>query len=132
MKVHKKKIFKFAQGFYGRRRNCWTISIRAVHRAWQYSYISRRLRKRDYRTSWIQRINAGCRQLDFRYSDLVRFLPSAGVDLNRRVLSELAATEPYAFRALVEIAKQQKSVERANMSSLEQRLGNLRIAGEMQ
>lgn len=111
MKTHKKKIFSFAQGFYGRRKNCWTIAVRAVHRAWQKGYIGRRLKKRDFRAEWIQRANAGARQFGMNYSQLVRYLPSAGVELNRKMLADLAVTEPYAFRGLVELAKLQRELE---------------------
>lgn len=110
-KANRKKIFKAARGFFGRASHCWTLANRAVHHAWQYAYISRRLRKRDYRSEWIMRINAGARQFGVRYSELVRFLPSAGVDMNRRMLAELAATEPFSFRAIVEIARRQQTVE---------------------
>jgi large subunit ribosomal protein L20 len=113
MKTHKKKIFALAKGFYGRRKNCWTLTIRAVHRALQHAYIGRRLKKRDARTAWIQRINAATRQFGMRYSEFVRYLPAAGVDLNRKVLSDLAMTEPSTFRALVACAKQQADVEAA-------------------
>jgi large subunit ribosomal protein L20 len=113
MKTHKKKIFALAKGFYGRRKNCWTITIRAVHRALQHAYIGRRLKKRDARSAWIQRINASTRQFGMRYSEFVRYLPAAGVDLNRKVLSDLAMTEPYSFRALVACAKQQQEAEAA-------------------
>lgn len=113
MKVHKRKIFGFAKGFYGRQKNCWTIAIRAVHRAWQKAYIGRKHRKRDFRADWIQKINAATRQFGLPYSQFVRYLPAAGVDLNRKVLSDLAVTEPYSFKALVEIAKQQRKIEAA-------------------
>jgi large subunit ribosomal protein L20 len=113
MKTHKKKIFEFSKGFSGRRKNAWTIAIRAVHRAWSNSYIGRRQRKREYRALWVTRINAASRQFGVKYSELVRFLPAAGVDLNRSVLSSLAATEPYTFRALVEVARAQMERERA-------------------
>ena len=109
--AYKKKILTFARGFYGRQKNCWTVAIRAVHRAWQKAYIGRKLKKRDYRQDWIQKINAASRQFDMPYSQLVRYLPSAGVDLNRKVLSDLAVTEPYAFKALIETAKTQRDKE---------------------
>jgi large subunit ribosomal protein L20 len=111
MKIHKKKIFSYAKGFYGRQKNCWNIAIRAVHRAWQKAYVGRKLRKRDLRKEWIQRINASTRQFGLSYAHMVRYLPAAGVNLNRKVLSDLAVTEPYTFRALVEIAQLQKTLE---------------------
>ena len=111
--AHRRKIFAAAKGFYGRAKNCWTLANRAVHHAWQKAYTSRRLRKRDYRAEWIQRINAGARQFGLNYSQFVRGLPAAGVELNRRVLSELAAREPFSFRALVETSKRQLATEEA-------------------
>jgi len=112
--ANRRKIFQAARGFFGRVKNCWTLANRAVHHAWQYAYKSRRLRKRDYRAEWIMRINAGARQFGVRYSELVRFLPAAGVEMNRRMLAELAATEPFSFRALVETARRQQTVEAAS------------------
>lgn len=109
----KAKMFKHARGMYGRTKNCWTLVQRAVHHAWENAYISRRLKKRDFRREWIQRINAGARQFGMRYSEMVRGLPAAGVELNRRMLSELAATEPFTFRALVDTAKVQLEAEKA-------------------
>ena len=108
----KRQMFRFARGFRGRAKNCWTLVQRAVHHAWQKSYTSRRLARRDYRGEWIQRINAGARQFGMRYSEVVRGLPAAGIELNRRVLSELAATEPFTFRALVETARTQLEAEK--------------------
>jgi large subunit ribosomal protein L20 len=116
--ANRRKIFRAARGFFGRSSHCWTLANRAVHHAWQYGYISRRLRKRDYRSEWIMRINAGARQFGVRYSELVRFLPSAGVEMNRRMLAILAATEPFSFRALVETARRQQTIEAAARGAL--------------
>ena len=110
-RANRKKIFAAARGFIGRSKNCWTIAQRAVHHAWQYGYISRRLRKRDARAEWTQRINSATRQFGIRYSEFMRFLPAAGVNMDRRVLAELAATEPFSFRALVETARRQQVAE---------------------
>ncbi len=112
MHPSKRATIRLARGFRGRAKNCWTLVQRAVHHAWQKSYESRRLQRRDYRGEWIQRINAGSRQFGMRYSELVRGLPAAGVELNRRVLAELAATEPFTFRALVETARTQLEAEK--------------------
>ncbi len=105
MKVKKSKIFAAAKGFYGRRKNCWTTAVRAVHKAWQYAYIGRKLKKRDNRSTWIQQINAGARLHGFSYGQLVRGLERANMELNRRSLATLAATEPYSFKAVVEVAR---------------------------
>jgi large subunit ribosomal protein L20 len=112
MKVRKAKIFEFAKGYYGRRKNTFNLAIRAVHRAWQRAYIDRKRRARDYRTNWIQSTNSAARQFGLTYSQLVRYLPAAGVDLNRKALSDLCVTEPFSFRAVVEVAKQQMVAER--------------------
>jgi large subunit ribosomal protein L20 len=109
--AYKRKILFFARGFYGTQKNCWGAAVRAVHRAWQKGYVGRKQKKRTFRAEWIQRINAASRQFGLPYSQLVRFLPSAGVDLNRKVLSDLAAAEPYAFRALVGVASKQRDAE---------------------
>ena len=108
MLKRKQKIFKAAKGFFGRRKNCWTIAVRAVHRAWQYAYIGRKHKKREFKSTWIQQINAGARQHGLGYSGLMRLLPFTGMNLNRKVLAELAGTEPYSFKAVVEAAKMQE------------------------
>jgi large subunit ribosomal protein L20 len=102
MKVKKVKVFDAARGFYGRRKNCWAIAVRAVHKAWQYAYVGRRLKKREYRATWIQQINAGARQHGLTYAQFIKYLPVAGLDLNRKSLATLAATEPFAFKAIAD------------------------------
>lgn len=104
----KRKIFEAAKGFFGRKKNCYTIAVRTVHRAWQFAYIGRKQRKRLFRTNWIQQINAGARQHGLGYSSLMRALPLTGIALNRKVLAELAGTEPYSFKAVVEAAREQE------------------------
>lgn len=106
--VNKSKIFAASKGFFGRKKNCWTIAVRTVHRAWQFAYIGRKQRKRLFRTNWIQQINAGARQHGMGYSALMRALPLTGVGLNRKVLAELAGTEPYTFKAVIEAARRQE------------------------
>jgi len=105
MKQKKAKIFSFAKGFYGRRKNCWTTSIRAVHKAWQYSYIGRKLKKREFRSTWIQQINAGARMHGYAYAKLIRGVNLANMSLDRKSLANLASTEPYTFKAVVEAAR---------------------------
>jgi large subunit ribosomal protein L20 len=112
-RLAKKKIFAAAKGFHARRKNCWTIAVRAVHKAWAYAYRGRKDRARLVRRGWIQRVNAGARAAGMRYSHLIRFLPAAGVALNRSSLAALAATEPYSFRAVVEVALAQRDAEAA-------------------
>jgi large subunit ribosomal protein L20 len=101
----KAKIFKAAKGFRGRRKNCWTQAVRSVHKAWQYAYIGRKLKKRDFRAAWIQSINAAVRGHGLRYSWFMKWLPRTGMELNRKVLSDIAATEPYSFKAVVEAVR---------------------------
>ncbi len=107
MKSKKVKIFAYAKGFFGRRKNCWTIAVRAVHKSWQKAYIGRKQKKRDFRSQWIQQINAGARQHGVTYAKFMKTLPVAGLSLNRKVLADLAATEPYSFKAIVDAAKLQ-------------------------
>jgi large subunit ribosomal protein L20 len=106
VKTKRAKILSFAKGFYGRRKNCFTVAVRAVHMAWQNAYIGRKIKKRDARLTWIQQINAGARQHGMTYSQLIRGLPLAGLDLNRKALANLAATEPYSFKAVISAAQQ--------------------------
>ena len=101
MKAKKSKIFAAARGFFGRRKNCWAIAVRAVHKAWRYAYIGRKLKARDARAGWISAINAGARLHGCTYARLIRGAARAGLGLNRKVLAGLAATEPYSFRAVV-------------------------------
>lgn len=105
MLKRKAKIFRFAKGFYGRRKNCWVQAVRSVHKAWQYAYIGRKLKKRDFRSQWILQINAAARAHGLTYSVLMSALPATGMQLNRKVLAELAGTEPYTFHAVVEAVK---------------------------
>ena len=101
----RKRVFKQAKGFYGRRKNTITSANAAVDRSMQYAYIGRKLRKRNFRALWIQRINAGCRLYGVTYSRFISGLARAGIELDRKVLSDLAIHEPEAFKALVEQAK---------------------------
>ena len=103
-----KKIIKAAKGFDGRRKNTFRIANQAVEKAGQYAYRDRRVRKRTFRALWIQRINAAVRELDMTYSTFINGLMRAGIELDRKVLSDLAISEPEAFKALVAQAKAAK------------------------
>jgi len=103
--ARKRRLMKFAKGYWGARRVQYKVMKETVHRGWQYAYIHRRLRKRDFRRLWILRINAACRARDFMYSRMVAGLKKAGIELNRKSLSELAIHEPKAFDELVDAAK---------------------------
>jgi large subunit ribosomal protein L20 len=101
----KKKYFRAARGYFGGRSKLWRIAKNAVERGWQYSYRDRKNRKREFRRLWITRINAASRQHDLSYSRLMNGLKLAGIEVNRKVLADLAVREPEAFGALVEQAK---------------------------
>ena len=100
-----KKTLEAAKGFYGRRKNTIRAAKAAVDKAMQYSYRDRKNKKRTFRALWIQRINAGVREFGMTYSRFIDGLNRAGIEIDRKVLSELAIHEPAAFKALVEQAK---------------------------
>src|SRR5437868_3540528 len=96
-----KKVFKAAKGYYGRRRNTIRIAKQAVEKAAQYAYRDRKRRKRTFRALWIQRLNAAVRPFGLTYSRFIDGLAKADVGVDRKVLSDLAITEPAAFEAIV-------------------------------
>jgi large subunit ribosomal protein L20 len=102
-----KKVVKAAKGYYGRRKNCIKTARQAVEKAGQYAYRDRRVRKREFRALWIQRINAAVRAHDeaLTYSRFINGLTLAGIEVDRKVLADLAVHEPAAFAAIVEQAK---------------------------
>ena len=100
-----KKVLKAASGYYGRRKNTIRIAKQAVEKANQYAYRDRRVRKRNFRALWIQRINAAARELGLTYARMIDGLNRAGIEVDRKVLSDLAIHEPAAFQAIVEKAK---------------------------
>lgn len=100
-----KRILKLAEGYMGRRKNCYKLAKRAVQKGLVYAYRDRKVRKRDYRTLWIARINAGTRNLGVTYSRFIRGLKKANIELDRKALSELAIHHPAAFQTIVEKAK---------------------------
>ena len=97
-----KKIIKLAKGYRGRSKNCFRVALRRVEKALQYAYRDRRTKKRDFRGLWIQRINAAAREHGLNYSQFMGGLIKAEIEVNRKVLAELAVNEPNAFKALVE------------------------------
>jgi len=101
----KKKYFRAARGYFGGRSKLWRIAKNAVERGWQYSYRDRKNRKRNFRRLWIARINAAVRAHDMNYSRFMEGLRRAGVEVNRKVLADLAVREPDAFAAIVAQAK---------------------------
>ena len=100
-----KKVFKATKGHYGRRRNTIRIAKQSMEKAMQYAYRDRKNKKRTFRALWIQRINAAVRPFGLNYSTFIDGLAKAGVMVDRKVLSELAISEPAAFQAIVEKAK---------------------------
>jgi large subunit ribosomal protein L20 len=100
-----KKVLDQAKGFYGRRKNTIRIAKQAVEKSMQYAYRDRKNRKRSFRALWIQRLNAAAREHGLTYSRLIDGLAKAGVEVDRKVLSDIAIREPEAFAAIVAQAK---------------------------
>ncbi len=100
-----KKVIKKAKGYYGRRKNTIRVAKQAVEKAAQYAYRDRKVRKRNFRSLWIQRINAGAREHGLTYGRLIDGLTKAGIEVDRKVMSDLAIHQPEAFAALVGKAK---------------------------
>ena len=100
-----KKVLKAAKGYYGRRKNTIRIAKQAVEKAMQYAYRDRKNKKRTFRALWIQRLNAAVREHGLTYSRFIDGLNKAGVEVDRKVLSDIAIHEPAAFAAYVEQAK---------------------------
>ena len=100
-----KKVYKAAKGFRGRRKNTIRIAKQAVEKANQYAFRDRKRKKRTFRALWIQRINAAVRPFGLNYSKFIVGLAKSGITVDRKVLSDLAITEPVAFQAIVEKAK---------------------------
>tara|TARA_B100001559_G_C16168883_1_gene469913 strand:+ start:314 stop:658 length:345 start_codon:yes stop_codon:yes gene_type:complete len=101
----RKKIIKLAKGYFGRRKNVWTIAKNAVEKAMQYSYRDRKTKKRNFRALWITRINAASRLYGMSYSQFMGKIKSKKIDLNRKVLADLAMNNPEAFKAIVDKLK---------------------------
>lgn len=99
------RIRQHAKGFRGGRSKLWKAAIEAVHRSWRYAWFHRRKRKSDFRGLWIARINAASRELGVSYSRLIAGLGKAGVKLDRKILSDLAISDPNAFKKVVEAAQ---------------------------
>ena len=100
-----KKVLNAAKGYYGRRKNTIRVAKQAVEKALQYGYRDRKRKKRTFRALWIQRINAAARQHGLTYGRFIHGLAVAGIEVDRKVLADLAVTDPTAFAALVEKAQ---------------------------
>jgi len=104
-KAKRKKILKSAKGYWGRRKNVWTVAKNAVEKGMVYAYRDRKAKKREFRALWIQRINAGAREYGMSYAVFMGKLKEAKIDLNRKVLADLAMNHPEAFKAVVDKVK---------------------------
>lgn len=104
-RARRKKILKQSKGYFGARKNVWTVAKNAVEKAMLYSYRDRRTKKRNFRSLWITRINAGARQHGMSYSKFMGSLKQNGIELNRKVLADLAMNHPEAFEAIVNKVK---------------------------
>ena len=104
-RAKRKRILKQAKGYWGRRKNVWTVAKNAVEKGLVYSYRDRKAKKREFRKLWIQRINAGARAHGMSYSQFMGALSKSGVELNRKVLADLAMNHPDAFEAVVKKVK---------------------------
>ena len=101
----RKKVMKATKGYFGRRKNVWTVAKNAVEKGMQYAYRDRKAKKREFRALWIQRINAGAREHGMSYAVFMGKLKEAKIDLNRKVLADLAMNHPEAFKAVVDKVK---------------------------
>ena len=104
-RARKKRILKQAKGFYGKRKNVYTVAKNVLEKGLTYSYVGRKLKKRDYRSLWIVRINAAVREEGMKYSQLINKLKVKGIDLDRKVLADLAMNNPESFKQLVDSVK---------------------------
>lgn len=104
-KARRKRILKQAKGFYGKRKNVYTVAKNIVEKGMTYSYVGRKLKKREYRSLWIARINAAVRAEGLTYSEFIHKLNQKGITLDRKVLADLAMNEPETFKSLVASVK---------------------------
>jgi large subunit ribosomal protein L20 len=104
-RARRKKIMKKAKGYFGSRKNVWTVAKNAVEKALCYAYIGRKQKKRNFRSLWIARINAGVRPHGMSYSVFMDKIHKSGIELNRKVLADLAMNHPDAFKAVVDKVK---------------------------
>ena len=104
-RARRKRILKQAKGFYGKRKNVYTVAKNIVEKGMTYSYVGRKNKKRDYRQLWIARINAAVRAEGLTYSVFINKLKTNGIDLDRKILADLAMNEPASFKALIDSIK---------------------------
>ncbi len=101
----RKKVLKRTRGYWGRRKNVWTVAKNAHEKGLQYAYRDRRKKKAEFRALWIQRINAAVREYGMSYSEFMHKLKSNGIDINRKVLADLAMNDPKTFESIVKKVK---------------------------
>ena len=104
-RARRKKILDQAKGYYGKRKNVYTVAKNIVEKGMTYSYVGRKLKKREYRTLWIARINAAVREEGLTYSQFIHAIGEKGIDINRKILADLAMNEPASFKALIQSVK---------------------------
>ena len=104
-RARRKRILDQAKGFYGKRKNVYTVAKNVLEKGLTYSYVGRKLKKRDYRRLWIVRINAAVREEGLTYSEFINLLKGKGIELDRKVLADLAMNEPASFKSLVQSVK---------------------------
>lgn len=104
-RMRRKRILEFAKGFFGRKKNVWTVAKNAIEKGWIYAYRDRKAKKRDFRALWIQRINAGARLHGMSYSEFMGKVKKNNIELNRKVLADLAMNHPTAFEAVIKSLK---------------------------
>jgi large subunit ribosomal protein L20 len=104
-RARRRKVLKMAKGYFGSRKNVWTVAKNAVEKALTYAYVGRKHKKRNFRSLWIARINAGVRPYGMSYSEFMGKVHKNGIELNRKVLADLAMNHPEAFKAVVDKVK---------------------------
>jgi len=100
-RARRKRILKAAKGYYGKRKNVYTVAKNVMEKGLTYKYVGRKLKKREYRALWIARINAAVREEGLNYSQFINLLNKKGITLDRKILADLAMNEPASFKALV-------------------------------
>ena len=104
-RARRKNLMKLAKGYFGRRKNVWTVAKNAVEKGLNYAYEGRKQKKRNFRSLWIARINAGARAHGMSYSQFIGAVHKSGIELNRKVLADPALNHPEAFKAVVDAVK---------------------------
>ncbi len=104
-RARRKRVLKAAKGYYGKRKNVYTVAKNVMEKGMTYSYVGRKLKKREYRALWIARINAAVRAEGMNYSQFIHKLVEKNIDLNRKILADMAMNEPESFKSLIESVK---------------------------